>query len=53
MENQVNNITTVRGIPPEIWRESKALAAREGKSMGQFVAEALVYYCQSKEIGGK
>ena len=35
---------SIKGIPDEIFREAKAEAARQGKTMGQYISEALIYF---------
>lgn len=44
MKNKVKTKTFIRGIPPEVYRNTKAMAAKQGKTIGQYVSEALIQF---------
>ena len=44
---------SIKGIPDELFRESKAMAARQGKTIGQLVSEALAYYLHAVAVKPK
>lgn len=45
MKNKVKNKTFIRNIPPELWRDTRAMATKLGyKNVGQYVSEALIYF---------
>ena len=42
-QNEFKTTVFVRGIPPEVYRKAKSLAVLQGKTLGRYIAEALVY----------
>ena len=40
-KNQFRTTTLIRGIDPELYRQAKAIAALQGRTIGQYVNEAL------------
>jgi predicted HicB family RNase H-like nuclease len=41
MAEIADNRVTVRGIPEDIWRRARVAALESGKSLGQFITEAI------------
>ena len=42
MKNAAVNRVTIRGIPAEVFRDTKACAAKQGKTLGQYISEAMI-----------
>ncbi len=43
------NQWTIRGVPAEVIKESKAMAEKQRKPLGQYVREALMQHNSQKE----
>jgi len=50
-KNEFQTKILIRGIPPDIYRKAKSIAVLQGKTLGQYIGEALMNLNAASDSG--